>query len=102
MPLDRFGHRINIGWADHEDLWIEAANTLGRSERQAAFRDIAELTGRDYACILRRASLFRAVERRLAKEAEMVRARKEWAVRTPKYLGTDFAPPDMKKLMAAR
>jgi hypothetical protein len=55
MMLDRFGKPIRVGWAIHEILWIEAALTLPRAERLAAFEDIASMTGRTVAGVQTRA-----------------------------------------------
>jgi len=48
---DRFGRSIQVGWPEHHILWIEAAMTLPRAERNVAFNDIAEMTGRGYASV---------------------------------------------------
>lgn len=48
--IDRFGKTINVGWADHELLWLHAAIELPlASERSAAYRDLVFYTTRTYA-----------------------------------------------------
>lgn len=64
MPLNRFGVSVNIGWADYEDLYIIALNTLTKDERHKAASEVAEMTGRTHSAIIERCRLFRAVERR--------------------------------------
>lgn len=49
--LDRFGHRVSVGWPAHHILWIEAAMTLPHAERIDAFNEIGEMTGRGYAAV---------------------------------------------------
>lgn len=49
--IDRFGKPVLVGWPAHHILWIEAAMTLPRTQRMEAFTDIAEMTGRSYACV---------------------------------------------------
>ena len=98
--IDRFGHRVNIGWALHEDLWIEAANTLDRHERNDALRDIAELTGRGFYAVADRARRMRERDRRQAMAAsrpQVMRLPKEWSL-PPSML----SPPTRERLMAGR
>lgn len=74
--IDQFGNKIRIGWAAHETLWVEAAMTLPRSERKAAFYDIAEMTGRSFCAIQSRAEKLAADERdRKIREMIAERAR---------------------------
>lgn len=48
---DRFGNRIDVGWAVHEEIWVEAALTLPKNMRTAAYQDIADMTGRSLGCV---------------------------------------------------
>lgn len=51
MPLDRWGNPIRIAFSAKECLWILAALEIPRAERNSAFMDIAEMTGRDFVSI---------------------------------------------------
>lgn len=54
--IDRFGKPIRVGYSLTELIWIEAALSLDKIERRAAFHDIACLTGRSYKSIKDKAS----------------------------------------------
>lgn len=98
--IDRFRQKINVGWAEHEDLWLEAANTLNRRERLMALRDIAALTGRAHASVLSRASRMRWQKKR--QEESAVR---RVVMRLPSHwnLGPSaIAPPSKDRLMGGR
>jgi hypothetical protein len=51
VSVDRYGNKIQLGWAAHELLWVEAAMTLFVEERPDAFRDIAAMSGRSYSAV---------------------------------------------------
>lgn len=53
--LDRFGNPIMLGWPEHHLLWLAAAWSLPAAERNAALREISELTGRSAAACYFRA-----------------------------------------------
>jgi hypothetical protein len=97
--IDCFGHKINVGWAEHEDLWLEAANTLDRHERRAALKDIAEVTGRSYVRVSDRANRMREREKRrlIASQRRVMRLPAHWS------LGPSaIAAPSRERLMAGR
>lgn len=102
--IDRHGQKVNIGWAEHEDLWLEAANTLDRLERHSALRDIAAMTGRKYEYVLARAARMRAQERRQAEAAYLQRQPLRAPVKPrPDYVASStIAPPSRERLMAGR
>jgi hypothetical protein len=98
--IDRFGQKINVGWAAHEDLWLEAANTLDRRERLQALHDIAALTGRAHTSVLARAARMRENDRRQAEAAmrkQIIRLPAEWSL-GPLII----APPSKARLMGTR
>lgn len=43
--------RVDIAWPEHHIVWVEAAMTLPRSERTAAYKDIAAMTGRTLSAV---------------------------------------------------
>ena len=99
---DRFGRTIYMGWAEHELLWIEAALTLPRDERTAAFKDIGEITGRTIQAIRFQARRIRARDRRHAAAAVVV---KKQRIKTPPHwaLGpSQLRQPSMAQLMGCR
>lgn len=75
MPLNRFGFSVNIGWADFEDLYIFALNTMTKDERHKAAAEVADMTGRTHSAIIERCRLFRAVERRTEAQMRYTAAR---------------------------
>lgn len=60
MIPDRFGKPVFVAWADYQLLWIEAAISLDRPPRMAAFLDIAALTGRSLQAVKTKAREIRA------------------------------------------
>lgn len=98
--IDRFARKVNMGWADHEDLWLEAANTLDRHARNDALRDIAELTGRGFYNVVDRARRMRERDRRQAEAAarrQIMRLPPEWALGP-----SSISAPTRARLMAGR
>lgn len=98
--IDRYGQHVNIGWAEHEDTWLAAANTLDRKERIQALHDIAALTGRAYVSVLSRAARMREYDRRQAESAARKRIMQlpaEWSLGP-----STITPPSKAKLMGAR
>jgi hypothetical protein len=86
--IDRWGRRINVGWADYEVLWVEAAVTLPtRIERYAAYEDISAMTGRSFAAVFRYAARLedeaRNRTRRLAEARRQAARAKLWTESTP-------------------
>ena len=97
---DRFGRTIYMGWAEHELLWIEAALTLPRDERTAAFMDISEITGRTMMAIRFQA---KRIRKRDAKHAAAIA--KKQRIKTPAHwtLGpSQLRQPSMAQLMGCR
>lgn len=73
--IDRFGRKIQVGWSDHEELWVEAALTLKGDDRIAALWDIAELTGRGIHNVRAKAQAIASQRRlELATRAMVTRA----------------------------
>lgn len=64
--IDRYGHRIAVGWPEHHLEWIRAALTLDMKAKKAAFHDIAEMTGRGFKAVRARAYCINALDRRHA------------------------------------
>lgn len=64
--IDRYGHRVAVGWPEHHLEWIKAALSLDMKARQEAFHDIAEMTGRGFKAVRARAYCINALERRHA------------------------------------
>ena len=98
---DRFGRTIYMGWAEHELLWIEAALTLSRNDRTAAFNDVAEMTGRTMRAIRFQAQRIR---KRDEKHAAAVAVKKQ-RVQTPAHwmLGpSQLRQPTKAQLMGCR
>lgn len=56
---DRFGKPVLVAWAAHEILWLEAALSLPKAERIAAYVDISSMTGRSIGAISGMASKIR-------------------------------------------
>lgn len=76
MPVDRFGNPIRVGFSPTEDEWLKAANTLHGSARFAAFRDIAEMSGRTFAQIRDKANHMRRPDNKL--KGEILAKTYEW------------------------
>lgn len=97
--IDRFGKHIFIYFADHEILWIEAANHLDYHERQAAFRDIAELSGRHLNDVRKKAHRLKRVQKEAAAKAlaPAPKPKPVWIL-PPSQL----KPPSMARLMGCR
>lgn len=77
---DRFGHPVSVGWPAHHILWIEAAMTLPRRERLAAFDDIGEMTGRGSASVYYKWKL-------ILRERESAKRRSELVACSRAYQG---------------
>lgn len=73
--IDRHGNTILVGWSAHEILWVEAAMTLLPASKIAAFQDIADMTGRSYTAIVRKASDLVSAKREAAIEARLATRR---------------------------
>jgi len=98
--IDRFGHRVNIGWAEHEDLWLAAANTLDRHARNDALRDIASLTGRSFYAVADRARRMRErarIQAEAAAQRHVMRLPSEWSLAP-----SSITAPSRERLMAGR
>ena len=79
--IDRFGNPIQVGWAEHEEIWLKAAMSLDIGERGAAYKDIADMTGRTIQAVHakvsaihreRRSTAFREARREALRRAAMV------------------------------
>ena len=97
--IDRFGRRISVGWPEHHLEWIRAALTLDWKERQEAYRDISELTGRGIKAVRDRAKVMKDMEKRhlLAAQRRVMRLPAWWSL-PPSQL----RKPSMAQLMAGR
>jgi len=95
--------KIRISWALHELLWLEAAMSLNVTERDAAFHDIAGMTGRTYSAVRTKAydhfadildarAMLRDMARRSAGRGREAIALKPSCI----------APPTRARLMGAR
>jgi len=45
------GKDVPVGWSDHHIVWIEAAMTLPKNQRTAAYQDVADMTGRTLTAV---------------------------------------------------
>lgn len=57
--IDRYGRPLNLGWAEHEVLWLQVA----MEEGPEALRDLADLTGRSLDAVKTAAYKMRRHER---------------------------------------
>lgn len=91
---------IRIGWALHELLWLEAAMSLNVSEREAAFHDIASMTGRAFSAVRTKAyDHFADILDARAFLRDMARKRgRAVAALNPSCI----APPSRSRLMGSR
>lgn len=69
---DRYGFPVLVGWHDFEILWVEAALTLPKIERSAAYRDIASMSGRTFQAIQCKAQMIASQKRFDEAVARMV------------------------------
>ncbi len=63
------GKEIRVGWAEHEILWLQAANSLCGKEREDALQQIASLAGRGLQATISKARNLRKQEREDARTA---------------------------------
>lgn len=97
--IDRFGSKVSVAWPEHHLVWVEAALTLDFKDRQQAYRDIAEMTGRSVSAVRDRAKHVKAQQGREAEHARrkvVMRLPAEWA------LTTMIKQPTMAQLMGGR
>jgi hypothetical protein len=110
------GGTVRVAFQPHELEWLAAALTLPLKERKAAFRQIADMSGRELKTVQRRAERLKADKRQEARDflqafltrtwlAGNVRNRvlvpngmRDWKKLPP----SEIAPPDKRKLMGAR
>ncbi len=83
MSIDRFGNAVRTGWQPHEIEWCAAAITLCVKEREAAYADIASLTGRPISAVRSRGKLLMAQDRQKTREWLALHLRKNWASGEP-------------------
>lgn len=99
--IDRFGNRVSVAWPEHHLEWIRAALTLDFAERQAAYRDIASMTGRGIKAVRDRAKFMKDQERRQAQAAaanrRVIRLPAHWALGP-----SQLRQPTVQQLMAGR
>ena len=53
--IDRHGKTVYVSWQAHELIWLQAALSLPRHDRPAAYRDIAYMSGRAVSSVQRKA-----------------------------------------------
>lgn len=80
--LDRHGQPIRIGFQAHELEYITAAMTLPLRERESAYDQISDLTGRAVSSIKNRARKLITEKRQRDKAFLEVALRKAWASET--------------------
>ena len=103
MPVDRFGQRVDIAYAAHEILWIEAANTLDPHERACCFGQIASLTGRSIANIRDKANSLRKEAIQKAYEANReAPTRRVMVSASPTTHPSTITGPTKARLMAGK
>lgn len=98
--IDRHGNRIDIGWAPHEILWLEAALTLRMTERMPAYQDIAEMTGRSVRAIQAKATGIIADSRATARRIMVAGPADNHA--WLKFPASQITPPSKAMLTAGR
>lgn len=97
--ISRFGQPLYLGWPEHHLEWVRAALTLDYKERQLAFRDIAEMTGRGIKAVRDRAKRIKEQDRRQAEIANrrVMRLPRAWSMPP-----SQITPPSMSRLMGCR
>lgn len=65
---------MKIGWAEHELLWLQAANALPHGKRYNALVDISNMTGRTFAAVNHQAYLMRTTVDALTRKPQPARA----------------------------
>src|ERR1700744_3688011 len=98
MSVDRFGKPIIIGWADFELEYINAALTLPKAERIAAYADIAFMTGRSIRHVQRKCLDVAYKRNQSLMAAARIKPRPVARVETVQ--GSFIKPLDKKQLMA--
>lgn len=107
--IDRSGAEVVVAWPEHHIIWLEAALTLPKSERHAAFQDIAEMTGRTF-CAVRSKAYWMNERKRLARlRADAERNRPVLVVdvgrgpnKRPALTPSQLTPISKARLMGAR
>lgn len=108
--IDHNGDEVVVAWPEHHIVWLEAALSLPKSERHAAFQDIAEMTGRTF-CAVRSKAYWMNERKRLARlRLDVERNRKPMVIitwtpgsgRRPKLPPSEIAPLSKARLMGAR
>lgn len=106
---DRWGNQIQVGWAEHEILWVKAAIKLPRDERIEAFQDIAAMTGRTEFAVRDKAMVIRAKQRDDAAILAAQTPRRLFvATKHTRYgpkpilMPSHLRPPSKAKLMGCR
>lgn len=99
--IDRYGKPINVAWPEHHLEWVRAALTLDFKERQAAFHDIAEMTGRGIEAVR---GCVKAVRDRDRRQAIAYAHKKALRTATPAlpFPPSTIRPPTMAQLMGCR
>lgn len=103
--IDRFGKPIYVGWQEHEMIWLDVAISLCRKERNAAFREIAEMSGRRVESV--RVMAYAHMARRL-RDSEMASRSRTVLVaphreqHRPRIMESELRGPTRSQLMGAR
>ena len=94
--IDCRGKPVIIGWQEHELVWLEAALSLDRDEHTAAFKDIANRTGRTLAAVQSKGYQLQAA---LCEARFQFRQASQRRALMP---GSQIPAPSEKQLMGAR
>lgn len=76
--IDRFGKHVSVGLSPVEIEWLKAAVSLPRRERMAAYREVAQMTGRKLSNVQHHAQRLVAQRRQEARAFLEVHLRKNW------------------------
>jgi hypothetical protein len=104
--LDRWGKSIQVGWAEHEMLWIEAALMLPPEKQTDAFLDIGELTCRGARAVRDKAMDIlerrRFAEARAAADRAALKALARSRYIPPVLMPSALRKPSLAQLMGRR
>lgn len=76
--LDQAGKPVIVGWPEYQLLYLRAAVSLTKRDRWEAYQDIAEMVGRSFASVKRKAEMLQAEDRRESKAMLETILRKNW------------------------
>jgi len=106
--ITKDGTEIIVGWSDHHIVWIEAAMTLPKNQRTAAYQDIADMTGRTLTAVRCKAYWIGEKRHNEQLRIEAARTRRVLVVDTgrgpykPRLAPSQLAPISKARLMGAR